>query len=170
MKNFAMQKNLKITTILTFTIMALFLSTGSFAQDLKVLDVKGNLADARATEASDLKEAKNLISQLYPTMYLLKGKTSTYGETSAMRLETDIQGLKSISSISSKLENVKIAKIVLNNKSDLIGKIDTADLASIPSLRYVYIVANVEAKESQIASMIVNTNPDIIVLFSGSRK
>lgn len=148
---------------------AMFSSASMSAQDVKILEVK-TLKEGEASNEVNVKEMKSLISELLPTVYILKGKVSNYGTTSPIKLETDIQGIKDISILSSKLGNVKIAKISLNSTSDLNAKINTDDFKSLGLLKYVYVVANFEAKESQIANMIVNNNPEIIILFSASGK
>ena len=170
MKNFALQKNFKIITILLFTVIALLASNSAFSQDFKVLGQGNNLARKSTTsKTTGLNEVNALVSQLLPTIYFLDGKVSTYGETSAIKLETDIQGIKSISEISSKLGSVKIAKIFLNTESDLNSTIDS-ELFNSGALKYIYVVSNFEVTESQIANMITPSNPDIIVLFSTSGK
>lgn len=171
MKNFALQNNIKIVTILVFTFMTLLMSNNAFSQDFKVLSPENNFAKKSSTSKTAVpSELNTLVSQLLPTVYYSKGTVSSYGETSAVRLETDIQGINSISEISSKLGNVKIAKIFLNNQSDLNSKINVDSLESFQSLKYVYVIAKFETSEAQISNMIINTNPDILILFSTSGK
>lgn len=166
-----MQINFKIITILVFTITALLGSNTAFSQDFKVIGKENNLARKSSTsKTTESSELNALVSQLLPTVYYLNGTISSYGETSAVKLETDIQGINSISEISSKLGNVKLAKIFLNNQSDLNSKINVDSFESFQSLKYVYVISKFETSEAQISNMIINTNPDILILFSTSGK
>ena len=169
MKNFAMQKNLKITTVLTFVIMFLCLSTKGFAQENIVFDYKSLLTKTQDTKRkNDLAKMQSLATDLLPSISIVEGKVQQFGDSDAISIETDAKSFSEIKNLKGLTAKVEILKIKLNSSSDLSSKFDLESLKNIESLEYVYIICPFEATASQVSNLLSGTNNNVTVIYTAS--
>lgn len=169
MKNFAMQKNLKITTVLTFVIMFLCLSTKGYAQEKIVFDYKSLLTKTQDTKRkNDLAKMQSLATDLLPSISIVEGKVQQFGDSDAISIETDAKSFSEIKNLKGLTAKVEILKIKLNSSSDLSSKFDLESLKNIESLEYVYIICPFEATASQVSNLLSGTNNNVTVIYTAS--
>ena len=169
MKNFALQKKLKISTILTFVIMFLCFSTKGFAQETVVFDYKSLLAKTQDKERkNDLMKMQSLATDLLPSISIVDGKVQRFGDSDAISIETDAKSFSDIKNLKGLTADVKILKIKLNSSSDLSSKFNLESLKNIESLEYVYIICPFDATASQVSNLLTGTNNNVTVIYTAS--
>lgn len=169
MKNFAMQRNLKVFMTFMFVTVTLLVSNESLAQENKIFNYKTLLEKPQdANRNANVQSMQNLVTDFLPFISLKNGNVKSFGEGDAISLETDVKSLSSISNLSKQTSKIQIVKIKLDSQTDLNSKVDLNLLKVLNNLKYVYIICPFEANESQIASALVGSIENTTIIYTAA--
>jgi len=166
--------NLKIFLIVCISILSINYTVAQVGTVIQLTD--GDFESAQLkhiTTKSSLQEKDNsqrffeIANELLPTIYVKNGSIrKVKGESNPVELKSDDFQLNSFLSSNNKLfESIELITIKLKQQSDLRKSINTATLKEFKNLKFILIKCYFECSDTQIRSIVLNTNPKITVYY-----
>lgn len=89
-------------------------------------------------------ELNDLMSNIHPSIYLVNGEYSVYGDGAPLVLFCDVQSLQLLNNSNPEYNSVKLIKVKVQNGQNLLS-ISVASLSDFQSLKYFAVVYEYDA-------------------------
>lgn len=144
-------------------LLTIFLSTNAYSQNKNIISVNEALKTFETVKAEKL---KSYLNDLHTTVYFENGEVKTFGDGAPTYAKTDVNTIKKLSEKNTKLSQVEILQIKLNEPGDELKlKVDPSTVSGLTGLKYILVRSSYELSVKKFEDIFSGFNATDIIIF-----